>query len=158
MRINIYLSATSESKLTDVRKKYHVSLSTIAQILSDYFRPNFKLYDSDFLIIYKDTEHRNRTSIKPNNITEDSELMQHCKGELSILSHALSNLLYYYANENYEYLFQETNKNKLEKYKKDLEKWFIKKREIYWNYNANLRNQIRIVRKNADYFKRILNA
>lgn len=158
MRINIYLSTNTENKLTDIRKKYHVSLSTIAQILLDCFKPNFIKYDSDFFITYKDTEHRNRTSIKPNNIDENSDIMQYCKGELSAISHIISNLLYYYSNEDYEYLFQEQNKNKIEKWKKEIEKEFFKRKEIYWNYNKNLRQQIRIVRKNADYFKRILNA
>lgn len=158
MRINIYLSSNSESKLTDIRKKYHVSLSTISQILLDCFKPNFIKYDNEFFTTYKDTEHRNRTTIKPNNINENNEIMKICKGELSTISHVTSNLLYYFATEQYEYLFQESNKMKLEKWKKEIEKELIKKKEIYWNYNANLRQQVRIVRKNAEYFKRILGA
>ena len=156
MTINIYLSSITEDKLTEIRKKYHVSLSTIAQILLDSFKPNFIFYQNEFFTSYLDVDHRNRTSIKPNNVDETSEYMQICKGEISTLSHIISNLLFLYAKKDFQYLFNTANQHNIEKWSREIEKEFLKKKEIYWNYNANLRQQMRVFRKNPQIFKKMM--
>jgi len=157
MTINVYLSQKTLDQLNDTRKKYHVSISTIAQILSDYVSPMINDYPSEYLLKYIDTEHRNKTSIKPRNCTENEHFFQKINQSKETASHIYSNLLYLYANNQLNKILMTENKQILSKSEKEIEKELISKREIFWNYNTRMRETVRIVRKNQDYFAKILN-
>lgn len=158
MTINIYLSQTTLDRLNDMRKKYHVSISTIAQILSDYIRPNINNYPAEFLMTYIDKEHRLKTSIKPNNLKETEDFFKKIQFSKETASHIYSNVLYIYAKEDFNYLFQGATEKECKKWAKEIENELIKRKDIYYNYNNNIRNTLRIIRKNQEYFKKVIGA
>lgn len=158
MTINIYLSTKTQDLLKETQKKYHVSISTIAQIITNYVKPNILEYGHDILNTYIDKDHRNKTSIKPSNLKETDDFFKKINFSKETASHIYSNLLYLFANEMWMDLFNNEIKSSkdLNKHIKDINKELANKKEIFWNYNNRLRETVRIVRKEKDYFQRIL--
>lgn len=143
MKVYIYLSKQTKDRLKDLKNKYRLSLSTITQILVDNLKTMFAVYEDSFFTQYLNKEHREKTLIKPR-IKEEETLLTYTKGEMATLSHIASNLLYLWANKEYKKIFNEYDKNKVEKYVKQIEKIFYETKDELWDYNEWLRKQIRL--------------
>lgn len=136
MNIKLYISDSIQTKLQETSNRYHVSISTIVDILFNEmyvtkFVPNWEL-DTKYL----DADKKHQTTIKINK-TNQNELD---KVKLQSKSLYLSNLVYAYYNLDSLDGIEKQYKDKL---KTNIGNQLARKKEQYWDYNRQYRNVYR---------------
>ena len=138
MRINIYLEKQEKKKLLEIKEKYHLSISTIARIVTSVYYlmiPN----DLEEQYIYGKTGYK--TSIKPRKIGLDikklslvytNSLKIFCKGDL----------------KNY------VDQKKYEKSQNMIYKQFDEEWDEDWNGSVLQRNMPKYIKQNREYYKK----
>lgn len=135
-RINIYITAKEKKELEQLKWKYHVSYSTIANICVDVLVKHIRKYDQ-----YLYTEKGYKTSLKPRLEFEGINS--------SVL---FTNALKIFVN------------NEIAKYTEDkkgvLKSKIINELDNTWeeNWNGNYFNRLmpKLLKKNKDYYKKVL--
>lgn len=155
--INIYLTKQNKTKADKLRIKYKVSLSTIASIVSFSLLKYINLYNQNELeklkteyIVSKQASTTYKTSIKPRNFTKGSYLGDMLETNRNCF---VSNALLIYLEgliKNY------LNPQQSNKYYAEIDKNLQETFDTYWDYNANIRNQRRMMRQNKEYWKKVL--
>lgn len=138
-KINIYYSNLTKQNLEQIKEKYHVSFSTIAEKLyfitiNEYLKNNIDL-ESISKTYYTDIKKLNKTSIKPKieeNLTDNAK-------NAIIITNILFNHVNNYKNTN---LKQEI----ITKIKNRLNTELQKQKEAYWNLNSIIRTTKRAYR------------
>lgn len=163
MTVNIYLNKKTKEQIDEILKNYKVSLSTFTEKLvkvstqkptSDETTTatiqailNGKLIDG-----YIDKQDKFKTSIKPreNDISTILEKTQKLEYRTRLYSNLLFAYIYYIDSGIY-------TKEQHNEIKQRLGNELSKVKEQRWNYNNNIRNTIRVVKHNKEYFRKILN-
>lgn len=147
-RINIYIEMKDKKKLDEIKYKYHLSYSTIANIIVyNYIHMdiatetfNYKTLQEKYIYGKKGT----KTSIKPKTsyaeITKKSILFTNC-------------LKIFIENDLEKYL---SNEKKREKARNRIYADFQNRYEENWDGNRFQRIMPRIIKQNRQYYKRIL--
>lgn len=162
-RINIYITEKTKNELLHYCKKYSVSISTIADKLTNILLTKTSLKETTFTWIingtlnknYLDKETKNKTSIKPRINDEYLNFLENTK-DTANKSRYYSNILYLLANQ--ERLKQYYTEEQINLIKMSLGNQLANTKEPRYNYNQELRKQVRIVKQNRDYFNKILNS
>lgn len=148
-RANIYISDLAKKTLDDLKSKYHVSYSTIIDTLINQTWKNKKIYN-DLKEKYLVKQHT-KTSVRPQISIELRTLFTE-----SEISKIYTNIVEIYANKKLLEKYLKEWILDINKFKTDLGNKLAKKREIYYNYNATVRNQARAIRENKEYWRKIL--
>ena len=138
--VHIYMSNATKGKVLELMQKYHVSTSTIIDIACKC------LYPCDLLCnVRHDKDAKYRSWYKPKYFTEQPRPTSQ---EETIYG---TNCLYIAVN--HFQLWKELANNKIDNNK--IYNQFLaelsKKRDIYWDYNAQLRTQWRAKKELAKY-------
>ena len=154
-KINVYIAKEDRKIIDQLKVKYHLSLTTIVDILIEI------TYDCLKLNADKETTERfttsylyirgNKTSIK---IPRHYKLDQYENVDKSRFA---SNCLNVYLKHEINLFI--TNKDILEGkygYWNRINNEMEKRYDNRWQYNENLRNQVNIVKQNKEYFRKIL--
>ena len=135
-KINIYITAKEKKKLEELKWKYHVSYSTIANICFDVLVKNIVKYDK-----YLYTEKGYKTSIKPRVEFEGFTTS-------IVYTNAIKMFL---NNEIAKYTEDKTGLYK-SKIINELDNTF----EENWNGNYFNRLMPKLLKKNKEYYKKVL--
>lgn len=144
--INIYLNGETLKKCKEYQNKYKVSLSTLAnEIVNRYWI--FKACQTLLTIEYIcKTQDKKRTTIKPKNdmfkINENVSMIY-------------SNALFIFMTKQEKLIGLGEMK---EKVRNEIYNALQEKREIYWNYNDQIRNTRRMIKSNPEYWERVIKA
>lgn len=143
-RINIYLTKEERKSLTQTKYYYHLSISTIANIIVDNL-DEFKKYEQVF--IYNDAKRDSQTSIKPripgSNILIKNPL------------YLYTNVLKLWVNKDYVKKGFMTEKQ-FHKFYKAVIHEFETRKEDNWDGNEWNRKLPRHLKRNKEYYKKIL--
>lgn len=133
-KVNIYLDDEMQKVSKKLRKKYHVSLSTCVQIIADNMFQIWRKLADDPIII----QDAKKTSIKPKLVMGQLfDNIPKAKG------YVLSECLYIYCHDLiYSYYDKEAGSEIKQKIHNQLNNT----RESYYNYNEQLRNNVRMAK------------
>ena len=166
--INIYLNKQERKMMDDIKYKYQLSLTTIADIITFWTYHTFLVIDQPILakehkqeelLEYKLAneyfyEHKYKTSIKkPKRIK--SGLFKGAKNQNKAYSKFVDNSLKIY-------LYKDINKYSNDKNMIQKEYWnkinaeLQNTRDEYWNMNNTIRNIRRALKENKDYWQKAL--
>lgn len=142
MRTKLYININDLNKAREKQNKYHVSLSTIIDILIN--EPKFSLLpllrkNLNIDARYYDDRPKTQTTIMLNK--KNAGLLEQ-RNPQSITIY-LSNLLHLYVNNIYENHNDIYDNETINKIKTNIGNELAKKRETYWNYNQLYRNNYR---------------
>lgn len=152
MRIHLYI--VQSQHIREIQEKYHVSLSTIMDVLlhqlAKYYIPN-GVFDSEY--INKDTKIQTNIMVNKENKQLIDTILRP-KSEVRYLSnlYEIYRKLITYDSKNPKfknYDLYPLDKDKIPTLKMEIHNELAKKREIYWNYNQLYRNNYR-ARKQYD--------
>lgn len=146
--LNIYLSRKDKKELNELRMKYHISFSTIADILGYHFLTLFTNEEIEESYIHNGKEEI-KTSIKPRK-----------RYEINKPSVFYTNVLLMYLRKETKYYLEKCNRYDEKKYAKVMNKITTDMKNTYeenWNGNLITRSFVRFIKKNPDYVKRKLN-
>lgn len=140
--LNLRIKQDTKNKLKKDMVKYHVSMSTIAdKLLATYIKYKPEQIKPYLLAFNENIKQAPYTTLRPKGAYET--------GTPTEWQHLYSNILYNF----YECEKEQEEQNKLQSY---LYRELGKCREIYWNMNEYYRNQARIIKRNKDYWKKVL--
>ena len=140
-RVNVYVLTQDRNEIQEIRNKYHVSLSTLADEVANkymFYEPIKAKMDN---YLFKGGQ---KLSIKPKNdvhIFKDNH------------SKIYSNCLYIFINRLDKELLMEADYKKV---REAINKALQTKKETFWQYNETIRNQRRSMKENKEYWKRTL--
>ena len=139
--VNIYLTREDKRKLNEIKYRYHLSYSTIANILVNHLCMPCKL-DLIYKYIYEETE-KIKTHIEPRN-NKDHQFGR-----------------YVYTNAIKIYLKQDLKKyinddRKIQSINGKIQREFETTIEDNWDGNRFNRNMVRWLKRNKDYAQEIL--
>lgn len=141
MRQTLMISQKTKDFLDMIRNKYHVSFSTIVDVLFNSLKIDIKLstkmFAKDIKTEYLDNSHFTTTTIKINKENEKELTSCYTQNEIRKI---LSNLCYLFANNFEEMLL---GKQAAGNIKNLINNELSKKRETYWNYNTMYRSLVR---------------
>lgn len=133
-KIHIQISYNTSQQLLKTKEKYHVSFSTIADVLLNVVYLEI-IPNNEFL----DKGNKNQTTILLNQQNKE-QFMDKLHLTQNDLVKIISNLFYLYANDFKE---SKLNKEQIIKYKSKIGNELSQKRDKYYNYNQTYRNLIR---------------
>lgn len=136
-RINIYITTTSEKRIKEIAKKNHVSMSTTISELVFCFSEILPKLQDKYLITINDGNGK-KTSIKPKFYQDQKKLFDDRKRNM-----AITNLIYVFTENKLE---EYSTKDRTQHLKKVFYSTLQKRKEIYYNYNEQLRNNIRMAK------------
>lgn len=145
--LNIYLSKKDKKELNDMRNKYHLSYSTIADILGFHYQFLFERKELEETYIYGREELK--TSIKPKY-----------RYEVERKTVFYTNVLTMYLRKDTKKQLEKIGKWDEKKFTKLMNKISKELQDTYeenWNGNLITRSFVRFIKKNPDYVKRKLN-
>lgn len=141
MRQTLMIAQKTKDYMDMIRNKYHVSFSTIVDVLFNCMKIDIKLgtnmFAKDIKTEYLDTSHFITTTIKINKENEKELTSCYTQNEIRKI---LSNLCYLFAN-NFEQML--ASKQAIGNLKNIINNELSKKRETYWNYNTLYRSLVR---------------
>lgn len=145
-RVNVYLTKEERKQLTNTKYYYHISLSTIANILVDNLNiEDFKKYEQ--VLIYENAKRNCQTSIKPR-----------IPGQKILIKNSLylyTNILKLWIHNDFIKKGFMTEKQ-FHKYYKNVLHEFETRKEDNWDGNEWNRKLPRHLKRNKEYYKRIL--
>lgn len=146
MKCNVYLESYERKQLEQIKQKYQVSLSTIAEKTAFYLMKYYAFENKDIKDIFtiKFSNSTNRTSIKPkNNLLLKAQIEKYGNSPNIIYTNALK----FYLDRN---LLKEKIKTEelRNKYFMEIDRELQKTTEPNWNYNAFKRNYYRVLKEN----------
>lgn len=163
--INIYLNTEERKQLDNLKVKYRVSLTTIADVVTKitfkYFLQNEeKLEGNDKLKkLFKEYLYikGRKTSIKEPKGYKKEEGGQYITGNTYAQNVSKSRfvtncLVIYIKKEIKKHIREEL----AEHYWNDINKELTNRKDEFWNYNDHIRLQRRMLRENKEYFKKAL--
>lgn len=143
-RVNIYLTKEERKQLVSTKYAFHISISTIANILVDNL-DEFKKYEQ--VLIYENSKREYQTSIKPR-----------IPGQKILIQNPLylyTNILKLWINKDFVKKGFMTEKQ-FKKYFKAVWNEFNTRKEDNWDGNEWNRKLPRHLKKNREYYKKIL--
>ena len=146
-RINIYLNGKEKKKINDLKNKYHLSYSTIANIITGVFYSCKELQaDLKDHYIYED-KTSTKTSIKPSR---NKQIQYNYEKPAMIYTNALKIFL----NEDLKkYIANEKRRNQINNM---IYSQFQNTYDDNWDGNRFCRQMPRFIRNNKEYIKKIL--
>ena len=142
-RINVNLTALDHKKLHEIKEKYHLSYSTIANILINWYA--FIVPKDEY--IYKDNDKERKTSIKPRTPSTQK---------------VYTNVIKLFTRNGLrDYILKQEGKpeDKQKIYDKIMDGIYKQFKETYdenWNGNQQTRSFAKFIKKNPEYVKRLL--
>lgn len=146
-RLNIYLNGKERKKLNDLKNKYHLSYSTMANIITGVFYSCIELQShlKDHYL-YED-KTSTKTSIKPS---KEKQITYDFEKPTMVFTNALKIFL---NDDLKKYIEDERKRNKL------LNMIYSQFQNTYdenWDGNTFCRQMPKFIRNNKDYIKKIL--
>ena len=154
-RINIYIEPEDRKKIDELKCKYQLSLTTIVDILISvtYWVLKNDLNNTEIERVMQNNLYLkgNKTSIKmPRNFKNETY------NEVNKSAFA-NNVLNIYLKKEINLFVKHTDLITAKYgYYNTIHKEMQKTYDPRWQYNENLRNQINIVKRNKEYFRKIL--
>lgn len=139
-RITIYIKPENKRRLDEIKYKYHLSYSTIINILAKEY---FKYLGQGIMEHYYDDKKGLKTSIKPNTekfFTKNQSIL-YTNAVTLFCTKMLDNML---------------DKSKKQKLNTEIYNEFQNTYEENWDGNRFQRIMPRMLKQNRDYYKRIL--
>lgn len=154
-RVQIYYKDDTKKFLIAWQNKYKVSFSNILDKIIGFLlnepeflqRELFIKLKTEYLFDRPDMSHR--TTLKPKQENWNSVLKDLEKTKL------YTNLLYIYTFKKLKDYIQDDKR--INQINQKIINELQKSREIFWNYNIQVRTNVRAIKYNKEYFKRLLN-
>lgn len=149
-RINVYLNGIDRKILNEIRDKYHLSYSTIANIIMDkiVYGNNARIL-SDHYIYEKDNS--TKTSIKPRHASKETYFGS---GEWPITMMFTNGIKLFTRNEMTKYLG--IDEKEQAKIKSQIYNEFQNTYDPNWNGNEWNRRIPKLIKANKEYYKKLL--
>ncbi len=150
-RINVYLSHADRKILNEIRDKYHLSYSTIANII---FEKTLIGYPKRILMVkdhyYYEDDQSTKTSIKPRNAGNETYFATSDHP----LTMMFTNLIKIFTRREYNKILG-IEKNEEQKLISKIYNEFQNTYDPNWDGNSFTRRAIKVFKQNKDYIKRI---
>lgn len=151
MKINIYLNETQRYKAQQIKDKYHVSLSTIADKVAFQLHKYaaFESYETYYLLMTKHLEKpTNKTSIKP----KQNPVIKANLEKLGVSPNIFyTNCLIIYLDKRIKEFIK--NPKYINEFYTNCDRELQKAKEPNWNYNDLKRNFARLQREQNEQNK-----
>lgn len=146
-RINIYLSYQDKQVLNEIRDKYHLSYSTIINIIFNHIAVGHLPLWMDHY--YYEDDKSTKTSVKPRAMTEDSYYKQ------LPMTMILTNVIKAFTRKEIQKLTGWKDKD-IQKKNSQIYNEFQNTYDPNWNGNEWQRRMPRLIKQNKDYYKKLL--
>lgn len=141
MRINIYLTLLEKKQLSELKYKYHLSFSTICNVIARNTAITTKnLYDKEYIY----TEKGSKTCIKPK--------LEPYLDEITNKSKYYSNTVKKYLRKDYKDIDERLKTKLLNKIHNEL----INSYDPNWDGNEWNRKLPRYLKEHKEYYKKVL--
>lgn len=159
--INIYLTKEERKKVDLLKAKYHLSLTTIVDVLCDITEQTFFLNCDENL--YNDLKNRHWYAlVEKTSIKEPKLFSKKIRGTEQKAIWEESHKTRFANNVLHIYLYKEIGKfiqhqdllNGKYGYWNNIEKELNKRVDNFWQYNEHIRLQRRMLKENRNYFKK----
>lgn len=161
-RINIYITADEKKQLIQVKNRYKISISTIAQIVYKWYGTCLeKTLESNYIEYLTEQDKNEKTSIKPRKKLDDLPCnYQERKRNWSMI---YTNCLKIYIHKSFKQYFKQENNQASQQLVEEMNakihgsiaKQMQETRDAFYTYNDTLRNNIRAIRENPKLFEKV---
>lgn len=138
-RVYIYILEKDKPEINKLRQTYHVSLSTLADTFANKYMFYKEMQDQMESYIIKGGTY---TSIRPKNDVHNF------KENINII---YTNAIHIFINKLDKNILKE---NSYKAVREVINKELQSKREQFWQYNEQIRNQRRMLKENKEYWKK----